>query len=432
MKKTVKVLLIVVVTVIFGFTASYGKGEVSKKNVEDEYFKNYLVNILNIIEYNFVVTNEEEQGEITREKLLQGAIKGMVKELGDPHTNYLGKKELEDFEEGMEGEFVGVGMVISKQLEEALLVVSPIEDTPAFNAGLKPKDKIIEIDGETVYPLTSEECQKKLRGKKGTVVKVKIYRESVDKTFDVELKRDRIVLKYVKHKMLDDKVGYIRMTQFASDVSKDVRKAAEELMSEGMEALILDLRTNPGGQLTEAVKTASLFIENGVIVSVKGARGGEQFEERTGKYLGDFPLVILVNEGSASASEIVAGAIKDHKRGLLVGEKTFGKGSVQRIVPLPMGDAIKLTIAKYFTPSGVSIHGKGIKPDVDVKEKDDYLFFDGYLTNVDEEGIKNNKEELIEAIGEVEGEEKKDELSHKEDEQLKTAESILKGILLYQ
>jgi carboxyl-terminal processing protease len=432
MKKSVRILLVLVAAAIFGFSASYGKGEVSKRNVEDEYFKASLTDVLNLIEYRFVITNTEEQEEVTREKLLEGAVKGMLKELGDPHTNYLAQKELEDFQEGMEGEFVGVGMVISKQVEEALLVVSPIEDTPAFNAGLKPKDKIIEIDGESVYPLTSEECQKRLRGKKGTIVKVKVYRESIDKTFDVELKRDTIILKYVKHKMLSEKVGYIRMTQFSENVSKDVRRAAEDLMSEGMEGLILDLRTNPGGALSEAVKTASLFIERGVIVSVKQARGGEEFSEREGKYLGDFPLIVLVNEGSASASEIVAGAIKDHKRGLLVGEKTFGKGSVQRIFPLPSGGAIKLTIAKYFTPSGVSIHAKGIQPDVEVKEKDDYLFFEGYLTNVDEEGVKNSKEELIEAIGEVEGEDKKEELEEKEDEQLKTAESILKGILLYQ
>ncbi|TDT69756.1 S41A family C-terminal processing peptidase-3 [Hypnocyclicus thermotrophus] len=423
-KKGIIILLIILIN---SFT--FSKTE-NKQDVEQRYVELVIESVMNLIDENFVLTYEK-QDKVTKEKLLQGALKGMISVLDDPHTTYFEKKELESFEEDMEGEFVGVGMVINKKQDEALLVVSPIEDTPAFRAGIKPKDRILEINGESTIPLTSEECQKKLRGAKDTTVNIKIYRESIDKTIDITLKRDIIELKYVKSKMLDNKIGYVRLTQFSSNVSKDIEKSIINLKKQGMKGLIFDLRTNPGGQLAEAIKVASLFIKEGKIVSMKDAKGKEYVYKREGDYLGDFPLVILINEGSASASEIVSGAIKDYKRGLLVGEKSFGKGSVQNIFYLANGDGIKLTIAKYFTPNGESIHEKGIMPDVEVKEKDDFLFFEGTLTNVEESSLEETKHEIIDAIGKSEGEEKKKELEEKKDEQLIMAESILKGIILY-
>jgi carboxyl-terminal processing protease len=197
-----------------------------------------------------------------------------------------------------------------------------------------------------------------------------------------------------------------------------------------MKGLVLDLRFNPGGSLSEAIKVSSFFLKDGVVVSVKDKAGNEQVYNREGKYLGDFPLVVLINGGSASASEIVAGAIKDRERGVLVGEKSYGKGSVQNLIPLPSGAGIKITMALYYTPSGISIHHIGITPDTVVPETDGFLFFDGFITNVDETIKKDQQKDLIEKSTLTN--EEKDKLKNKEDTQLKTAEGILKGIILYK
>ena len=318
-------------------------------------------------------------------------------------------------------------MVVQKRVNEPLTVVSPIEDGPAFKVGVKPKDKIVAIDGEATYKLTSEESVKKLKGEPNTKVKVTVYRESTKETKDIEIERAVVELKYVKHRMLDDKIGYLRLTQFGENVYPDVKKAMEDLQKNNMKALVFDLRSNPGGALDQAIKISSMFLKEGRVVSVKSKEGAEQISNREGKYYGDFPLVILINGGSASASEIVSGAIKDNKRGILVGEKSFGKGSVQTLIPLPDGDGMKLTIAKYYTPSGISIHGKGIEPDVVVEEKEGYMLFDSMVTNIDETETKENKKEIIK---EIKGEEAAEKYAQHKDVQLDTAVGILKGLLL--
>lgn len=383
-----------------------------------------LSDIMDIINQNYV-------GEKTVDKkiLMQGALKGMIEALEDPHSNYFTSEELKDFQDDIKGKYVGVGMVVQKRPNEALTVVSPIEDSPAYKAGMKPKDKIIAIDGDSTYKLTSEECVKKLKGKENTTVKVTVVREGVKETKEVEIKRAVVELKYVKSKMIDekDKIGYLRLTQFGENVYPDVAKALEELQKQGMKALIFDVRSNPGGALDQAVKITSMFLKDGRVVSVKSKDGEEKVSNREGKYFGDFPLVVLINGGSASASEILAGAIKDDKRGILVGEKSFGKGSVQTLVGLPDGDGIKLTIAKYHTPSGVCIHGVGIEPDVKVEEKDGYMLFNSMVTNIDEKESKENKKELIK---EIKGEKVAEEFEHHKDIQLDTAIGILKGILI--
>lgn len=384
-----------------------------------------MSDIMDLINSNFV----NEKDPIDRKSLMQGALKGMIQSLNDPHSNYFSKKEMEDFKEDIKGKYAGVGMVIQKKSDEPLVVVSPIEDTPAYKAGIKPKDKIISIDGESTYNLSSEESAKRLKGDQGSTVKVVIYRESTKETKEIELVRDLIELKYVKSKMLDGNVGYLRLTQFGENVFPDVKKAVEDLQKQGMKGLVLDLRSNPGGALDQSIKIASLFIKNGTIVSTKGKDGSEQVSQREGKYMGDFPMTVLINGGSASASEIVSGAIKDHKRGILVGEKSFGKGSVQTLIPLPDGDGIKLTIAKYYTPSGTSIHGTGIEPDITVEEKDGYMFFDGFVTNVNEEEVKSNKNEIIKT---VKGEEEAKKLQDKKDMQLETATAIIKALIMQQ
>ena len=314
-----------------------------------------------------------------------------------------------------------------KRPNEALTVVSPIEDGPAFKAGVKPKDKIIAIDGESVYKLTSEESVKKLKGEPDTKVKVTVFRENTKETKDIEITRAVVELKYVKQRMIDKNIGYLRLTQFGENVYPDVKKALEELQKSGMKGLIFDLRSNPGGALDQSIKIASMFLKEGRVVSVKSKDGNEQVSNREGKYYGDFPLVVLINGGSASASEIVSGAIKDNKRGILVGEKTFGKGSVQTLIPLPDGDGMKLTIAKYYTPSGICIHGIGIEPDVKVVEKEGYMLFDSMVTNIDENESKENKKELIK---EIKGEEAAKEFENHKDIQLDTAVGILKGLLI--
>ena len=378
-------------------------------------------------EKNKAEDKKDELKEINKKTLMQGAIKGIIESLDDPHSSYFTKKELKEFQEDIKGKYVGVGMVIQKKVNEPLIVVSPIEDGPAYKAGIKPRDKITEIDGESVYSLTSEESVKKLKGPKDTVVKVTVYREINNTSNVFELKREEIELKYVKHKMLENNIGYLRLTQFGTDVHKDIEKALEDLQKSGMKALIFDLRSNPGGELTQSIKISSMFLKSGKIVSTRPKKGEEVFYEREGRYFGEFPLVILINGGSASASEIVSGALKDHKRAILVGEKTFGKGSVQTLIPLPDGDGIKITTAKYYTPKGISINGTGIEPDVKVEDKEYYLISEGSITNVDEKEEKNNKKERIK---ELKGEKAAEEVDTHKDIQLEVGKGVLKGMLL--
>lgn len=388
--------------------------------------KGFLGNIRELKEISDImdIVGDNYVGEktIDRKIMLQGALKGIVESLGDPHSNYFTEDNMKDFKEDIKGKYPGVGMIIQKKPDDVLLVVSPIEDTPAYRAGIKPRDKILTIDGISTLTLTSDESAKKLKGEPGTKVKLNIYREKLKETKEVELTREVIKLKYVKSKMLENGIGYLRLTQFGENVYPDLAKELNKLQKKGMKALVFDLRSNPGGALDQAVKIGSMFIEKGKIVSTKGKTKEEEVALREGKYFGDFPLVILINGGSASASEIVAGAVKDYKRGTLIGEKSFGKGSVQTLIPLPDGDGIKLTIAKYYTPNDISIHGVGIEPDIKVEEKENYMLFDGFVTNINEEAQKENKAEIIK---EIKGDKTAKEFEDKIDTQLEKAVEVL-------
>lgn len=414
-----KFVLLVAIFCVFSFSFSNEKEE-------GEGNTGFLYNIRELKEISDIIDiiGENYVGEtpVDKKTLLHGALKGMTESLGDPHSNYFTKKEMDEFNEDMKGKYPGVGMIIQKKVGEVLVVVSPIEDTPAYRAGIKPKDKILAINGESTLGLTSEESAKKLKGEPGTSVKLTVYREKIKETKDIELKREMIQLNYVKSKMLVNNIGYLRLTQFGQDVTKDVEKSLKKLSKQGMKALVFDLRSNPGGSLEEAIKIGSLFVKEDKIVSTKTKNGDEEIGHRKGQYIGDIPLVILINEGSASASEIVSGAVKDYKRGTLIGAKTFGKGSVQTLIPLPDGDGIKLTIAKYYTPSGVSIHGIGIEPDIKVEEDEKYMLFDGMITNIDEEAQKENKKEIIK---EIKGEKEAKEYEDKIDYQLEKAIEVL-------
>jgi len=359
--------------------------------IQDSYVEN--ANAQKIKEEKNKKTSQKNTG-VTKKSLMQGALKGMMESLDDPHSVYFTKEEMRSFQEDIKGKYVGVGMVIQKKVGEPLTVVSPIEDGPAYKVGIKPKDKVIEIDGESTYNLTSEEASKRLKGKANTTVKVKVFRE--------------------------------RLTQFGDNVYPDMKKALEDLQTKGMKGLILDLRSNPGGELGQSIKIASMFIEKGKIVSTRQKKGEESVYSREGKYFGNFPMVVLINGGSASASEIVSGALKDHKRATLIGEKTFGKGSVQTLLPLPDGDGIKITIAKYYTPNGISIDGTGIEPDTKIEDKDYYLISDGTITNIDESQQKENKKEIIK---EVKGEKAAKEVDTHKDIQLEAGVKAIKGMI---
>lgn len=441
-----KILLIFIM--LFMVTSLYTKNVSEEVNVPTIGFMNNLTELKEISDImDVIILNFVGEKDIDKKELLHGAIKGMMDSLDDPHSVYFPEKEMKSFSEDMKGEYAGVGMVVTKK-DNYLTVVSPIDETPAYKAGMKPNDKIISIEDVSTFDLTLEQCVEKLKGKPNTKVKINVLREERNERFDVELVRSLIKLKYVKHSMIDNEIGYIKLTQFSENVGKDVQKSLDELVGKNMKGLVFDLRYNPGGSLKEAIDISSLFVDKNPIVTVKDRSNTVEKYDRKGKAYTGFPLVVLINGGSASASEIVSGAIKDHKRGLLVGEKTFGKGSVQNLVPLNDGDALKLTIAKYYTPSGESIHKKGIEPDIYVKESSNFIPFDGTITNivseetdkksdkkdnVNKKKIEKNKVDKSEENKEktVQEENTENKINKPEDIQLNTAINILKGILIH-
>jgi len=319
--------------------------------------------------FNEVLTQIENNyvDEKPTNLLIKGAIKGMVGTL-DPYSQYLDTESAKLMKSETKGEFGGLGIRITVK-DKFITVITPLPGTPAFKAGILPGDKIIKINGKSAEGITLLDAVKKLRGKPGTKVKITIAREK--KVFDLEITRDKIKIESVpKHqaKMFEHGIGYIKITEFNEKTPDDFRNAYAELEKQGLNGLILDLRNNPGGLLTSAVEVAKEFLTEGeLIVYTKGRRPDSNFKfVATKNNHKKIPLVVLVNEGSASGSEIVAGAIKDHGRGILLGEKTFGKGSVQSLITLSDGSQLRLTTAKYYTPSGVCIHEKGIEPDISV------------------------------------------------------------------
>jgi carboxyl-terminal processing protease len=302
--------------------------------------------------------------------LVYGAIKGMLETL-DPHSAFMPPSTYKEMQEETRGRFEGLGIEISIK-EGILTAVSPIEDTPAFRAGILAGDQILKIDGEVTKNLSLMDSVKRLRGPRGTKVTITIMREGFPKPKDFTLVRDVIPVRSVRHELLEKNYGYVRLSQFQekTDVELDTHlKALEEESKGTLKGLILDLRNNPGGLLDQAVKVSDRFLETGLIVSMEGRREEQKmkFYAHSSGTIPPYPLVVLINGGSASAAEIVAGAIQDHGRGILIGTQTFGKGSVQTIFPLKDGSGLRLTTARYFTPSGRSIQAKGVTPDILVR-----------------------------------------------------------------
>jgi carboxyl-terminal processing protease len=305
-------------------------------------------------------------------KLIEAAINGMLTSL-DPHSSYLSPDHFRDMQVQTRGEFGGLGIQVT--MEEGLVkVVSPIDDTPAAAAKIEPNDLITHLDGEPVKGLTLEQAVKKMRGPVGTDIELTILREDSE-PFKVTITRDTIKVKSVRHELKED-VGYIRITTFNEQTSPGLEEAISALQKEvkdgnrELKGYILDLRNNPGGLLNQSIEVADAFLNRGEIVSTRGRHADEtrRFNARAGDVTENKPVVVLINGGSASASEIVAGALQDHQRATVVGTRSFGKGSVQTVVTLTPNSAIRLTTARYYTPQGTSIQAKGISPDIEVKQ----------------------------------------------------------------
>ena len=383
----------------------YQLEDISSANEDEDLYKELkmFANVLDMVQRNYVE-------EVPAQKLIYGAIDGMLHSL-DPHSSFMKPDEYKELQIETKGSFSGIGIEITIK-DGVLTVVSPIEGTPAYKAGLKANDKIIKINGKSTKNITLMQAVKQLRGKKGTKVTISIYREGWHKLKDITIVRDVIPIKSVRYRTIEKGYGYVRIRNFQKKTSGELKEALSKLEKDnhGLKGLILDLRNNPGGLLDQAVKVSDEFIDKGLIVYTKGRIKRQEMEFKAHPDHGahPYPIVVLVNQGSASASEIVAGALQDHKRAIIVGEPTFGKGSVQTVIPLEDGAALRLTTALYYTPSGRSIQAKGIVPDIEVpfipeeeinkkkipedhfiKEKD----LEGHLPNVTEmEEEKGNKE----------------------------------------
>ncbi len=447
-----KLLYILLSSCIFGFfsTSFVFAAEEEQSEIYEEL--KIFTDVLAIVKKDYV-------HKIEAKKVVEGAIKGMLATL-DPHSGYLDPDFYKDLQVKTTGEFGGLGIEITVK-DGLLYVMSPMDDSPAKKAGIRSGDVIIKIDGEFTKNLSLTDAVKKLRGPKGSTVVLTISRDGVNHLVNIKIKREIITVDSVKSRYLGDGFGYIRLTQFMEKTTEDLKKALDEFYGEykhrKLKGLILDLRNNPGGLLDQAVKVADLFLDDGIIVYTDG-----RVKNQKQKYYAtkdttepEYPVVVLINGGSASASEIVAAALKDYGRALILGTKSFGKGSVQTITPLSNGGAITLTTALYYTKSGNSIQAKGVEPDIeikdnklknewaddsksdttlDIKEKD----LPGAIKNPDSDGDSadkmrelNNTPKVDDVVEDVDIESAPIEEIFKNDKQLEKAYELLKTFNLF-
>lgn len=349
-------------TIFFALFANIAYGTTPPKEEQNTY------ELLNLFGEVMERTKASYVEEVTDQKLIESAINGMLSSL-DPHSSFLDAQSFKYMSEQTKGKFGGLGIEVTME-SGVVKVVSPIDDTPASKAGLKSGDYITNIDGQTVIGLSLNDAVDKMRGKIGTKVKLTIRRIN-EKPFDVVLKREEIKIQSVKSDNKDKEVAYIRISSFTEDTDKMVSKALDKAKKENknLKGIVLDVRNNPGGLLDQAVNVSDLFLDQGEIVSTRSRSIEDtvKYNANKGDIAKGLPIVVLINDGSASASEIVAGALQDHKRAIVMGEKSFGKGSVQTVLPMGEFGAMRLTTARYYTPSGRSIQAKGIEPDVLVK-----------------------------------------------------------------
>ena len=373
-------------------SAPKGKGkEASKKDTVDDLYAQ-----VELFSYALTTIQSEYVDQKQAKELIYGSLRGMLASL-DPHSQFLDPDEYTELKTETQGKFGGLGIEISIR-DGLLTVITPIEDTPAWKAGMKPGDRIVKIEKELTKDLTLSEAVKKLRGDPGTKIHLTVLREDEFKLHEFEITREIIQVQDVKDvQILENNIGYLRLTEFREDSYTAFHKGLQKLKESGADTLIVDMRNNPGGLLNVAIKITEDFLPaNQLIVSTKGRRSSQDTEarasDRTDKFL-DWPMVVLINEGSGSGSEIFAGAMQDNKRAVLVGEKSFGKGSVQSVIPLPDGSGLRLTTSKYFTPSGRSIHGIGITPDIVVERV--YPEDEEDSTDGKKDKEKGNKEKIL-------------------------------------
>ncbi|MDO5040835.1 MAG: S41 family peptidase [Peptoniphilus sp.] len=339
------------VSLIYGYSNSNSATGVKVKYLEDFIKRNYLY-------------------EVKDEDLEVGKLKGMVSSLEDPYSEYYTKEEYKELMEMTTGKFFGIGVVITRGEDNLITVISPIKNSPADKAGIRANDKIIKVEGVEYTGEDINDATKVMKGKKGTEVTITLYRPDTAKTREITLVRDEISVETIISDRIDE-VGYIGITSFDENTAEDFNEALDELLSENIKSLVLDLRGNPGGIVDAAAEISDRILPEGMIVYAENRAKKRVFEFKSDEDHLEIPLAVLVNEGSASASEIVAGAIRDYKAGTIIGQKTFGKGIVQTARMFPSGDGIKLTTSEYFTPKGENIHKKGIEPDIEIELPDD-------------------------------------------------------------
>ena len=379
----------------------------------------------------FQRVREDYVEEVSDQELIEAAINGMLTSL-DPHSAYLPDDNFQKMQVQTRGKFGGLGIEVTME-NGFVKVVSPIDDTPADKAGILPEDLIISVDGESIVGLTLNDAVEKLRGPIGSNVKISVQRAQ-DEPFEVNIIRDEIKIKSVRSRLYET-IGYVRITTFSEQTSPGLQKAIDDLQAEteeGLTGLVLDLRNNPGGLLSEAIRVSDAFLEKGEIVSTRG-RGENEIQHayaRPGDISNGLPLVVLINSGSASASEIVAGALKDHRRAVVMGTRSFGKGSVQTITPMPGHGAMRLTTARYFTPSGVSIQAKGISPDIEVALARIEKLEGGPVREEDLRGALDNQEGVA-GVGEDNTEPAQPEDPIEIDYQLARAVDLLRGLSVF-
>lgn len=319
-----------------------------------------LISVKNFIKGNYLRDTDEQDFQ-------DGMLKGLVASLGDPYSNYWTEEEFKALNANLSGVLYGVGINVTTAEDGTVLIIAPIKDGPAERSGIMPGDKIVEVDGNSVLGHTLTEVTNMIKGELGTDVTLTISREGEEKTSDYVLTREKIKLETVYYDKLDNNIAYVSLTEFSTQSGKEFKEIMKKVTGDSSKGVILDLRSNPGGSLSACVEIADQLLGEGLIVYTE--KKGEILEDEyysDGNFM-DLPMVVLVNGGSASASEILSGAIKDHERALLIGETTFGKGVVQTVKDLPDGDGITLTISEYFLPNGENIHGKGVEPDIEVK-----------------------------------------------------------------
>ena len=389
---------------------------------------------LNLFGDVFQRVQEQYVEEVTDKELIESAISGMLQSL-DPHSSYLSAESYKDMQVKTKGTFGGLGIEITME-DGVVKVVSPIDETPAALAGMQSGDLIIGINGESIRGLSINDAVSQLRGPIGSNVTITVVRNKQE-PFELVIKRDIIKIRSVRHNIINN-VGYVRLTTFSETTTEGMKNSIKKIQGElgkNFQGLILDLRNNPGGLLNQSISVSDSFLDRGEIVSTKGRKNGDASRvfAKKGDVINGKPLVVLINSGSASASEIVAGALKDHSRAIIIGTRSFGKGSVQSIIPLPGNGAMRLTTARYYTPSGVSIQAKGIEPDIQVEAG---------VTNIKEKDTKIRREENLRGALDKKESKTNGDLKNKEepltkveklmqDNQVSRAVDLIRGINLY-